>query len=66
MTALDENKKIRRPALDLEAEAQAALEKARSMPPGPERTRAMKKAGNLRNAATLLGIVFAKRGRPRL
>jgi hypothetical protein len=57
-------KNIRRPPHDLEAEALAALEKARSMPPGPERTRAMKKAGNLRNAADLLGIVFAKRGRP--
>jgi hypothetical protein len=53
-----------RPKLDLEAEALAALEKARTMPPGPERTEAMKKAGILRNAVDLQGIFFAKRGRP--
>ena len=57
-------KKDPRPKLDLEAEALAALEEARTMPPGPERTEAMKKAGILRNAADLQGIVFAKRGRP--
>jgi hypothetical protein len=50
--------------LDLEAKAVAALEQARSMPPGPERTEAMKKAGILRKAADLQGIAFAKRGRP--
>jgi hypothetical protein len=59
-----QEKKARRRELDLGAEAFAALEEARAMPPGPERTKAMKKAGNLRNAADLLGIVFAKRGRP--
>lgn len=53
-----------RPKPDLEAKALAALEQARSMPPGPERTEAMKKAGILRKAADLQGIVFAKRGRP--
>jgi hypothetical protein len=55
-----------RPSLkvDLEAEAIAALDQARRMPPGPERTEAMKKAGILRNAADLQGIFFAKRGRP--
>jgi hypothetical protein len=53
-----------RPDHDLEAEALSALEEARAIPHGPERTRAMKKAGELRNAADLLGIVFAKRGRP--
>jgi hypothetical protein len=53
-----------RPKLDLEAEALAALEHARTMPPGPERTEAMKKAGILRNAVDLQGIFFAKRGRP--
>ena len=61
---MPEEKNIRRPDHDLEAEALAALEKARAMPHGLERTRALKKAGNLRNAADLLGIVFAKRGRP--
>ena len=57
------NKKPR-PKLDLEAEALAALEQARTMPPGPERNVAMKQAGILRNAADLQGIFFAKRGRP--
>jgi hypothetical protein len=53
-----------RPKLDLETEALAALEEARTLPPGPERIAAMKKAGILRNAADLQGIFFAKRGRP--
>ena len=56
-------KKVRRTELDLDAEALAALEGARAMPHGPERIEAMK-AGILRNAANLHGIVFAKRGRP--
>lgn len=59
-----EEKKDLRPNFDLEAEAVAALEQARTMPPGPERTEAMKKAGILRNAADLRGVFFAKRGRP--
>jgi hypothetical protein len=50
--------------LDLDAEAQIALEQARSLKPGPERTEAMKRAGALRNAADLQGLTFAKRGRP--
>ena len=58
-----QNKDLR-PKLDLEAEALAALEEARTMPPGPERNEAMKQAGILRNAADLQGIFFAKRGRP--
>ena len=66
MTKTRGENKVRQPARDLEAEAVTALEEARSMPPGPERTRAMKKAGKLRNAADLRGIVFAKRGRPRI
>jgi hypothetical protein len=49
---------------EVEAEALAALEDARALPHGPKRTRAMKKALSLRNAADLVGIVFAKRGRP--
>jgi hypothetical protein len=53
-----------RPKLDLETEALAALERARVLPPGPERTEAMKRAGILRNAADLQGVFFAKRGRP--
>jgi hypothetical protein len=52
-----------RPGLDLETEALTALEQARAMPPGPERTEAMKRAGILRNAADLRGMLFAKPGR---
>jgi hypothetical protein len=53
-----------RPKLDLETEAHAALEEARSMAPGPERTEAMKRAGILQNAVDMQGLLFAKRGRP--
>jgi hypothetical protein len=49
---------------EVEDEAVKALEEARAMPHGPERTKAMKRAGDLRNAADLRGIVYAKRGRP--
>jgi hypothetical protein len=48
----------------LEAEALTALEKARAMPHGRERTEALKKAGTLQNDAVAQGIAFAKRGRP--
>jgi hypothetical protein len=61
---MTEEQKDQRRDLDLEAEALAALKKARALPPGAERTEAMKKAGILRNAAELQGVVFAKRGRP--
>jgi hypothetical protein len=61
---MTQEKKDLRPKLELEAEALAALEEARTMPAGPERTEAMKKAGILRNAADLQGLFFAKRGRP--
>ena len=57
--------KNKRPELDLDAEAQAALDEARDMPQGPERTAALKKAGILRKAADSHGIIYAKRGRPR-
>jgi hypothetical protein len=49
---------------DLDAEALIALDEARRMKPGPERTEALKRAGILRNAADLQGLSFAKRGRP--
>jgi hypothetical protein len=52
------------PRLDLEVEALAALEKARAMPNGPERTEAMKRAGILRNAVDIQGLLIPKRGRP--
>jgi len=61
---MTQEKKDLRPRLELEAQALAALEKARTMLPGPARTEAMKKAGILRNAADLQGLFFAKRGRP--
>jgi len=61
---MTQEKKNPRPRLELEAQALAALEEARSMPPGPARTEAMKKAGILRNATDLQGLFFAKRGRP--
>jgi hypothetical protein len=49
---------------DLSAEAEKALSIARSMPNGPEKFEALKKAGLLRNAALDREIAFAKRGRP--
>jgi hypothetical protein len=59
-----QKRKDLQPKLDLDAEALAALDEARALPHGPERTEAMKKAGILQNAANLQGIIFAKRGRP--
>ena len=53
-----------KPRLDLEAEALAALETARALPHGPERTEAMKRAGILRNAVDIQGLLSPKRGRP--
>jgi hypothetical protein len=50
--------------VDLDAQAQTALDQARAMPPGSEKTEALRKAGLLRNAADVSGFVFAKRGRP--
>ncbi|MGE9008531.1 hypothetical protein ACO2JO_08105 [Leptospira interrogans] len=49
---------------NLDAEATAALEEARNMPPGPDRTEALKKAGILRKAADLHRSLLPKRGRP--
>jgi hypothetical protein len=53
-----------RPRLDLETESLAVLEAARAMPPGPERTEAMKRAGILRNAAELKALLIVSGGRP--
>ena len=50
---------------ELDAEASEALEAARAMPNGPEKSEALKKAGLLRKAADAAGISFARRGRPR-
>jgi energy-coupling factor transporter transmembrane protein EcfT len=49
--------------LDLDAQARVALEEARAMP-GPAKTKALRKAGELRNAADIRGFLFAERGRP--
>jgi hypothetical protein len=61
---MDQDKKDNRPKRDLDIEATTALDLARALPPGPERTEAMKRAGILRNAADMQGLFFAKRGRP--
>jgi hypothetical protein len=42
-----------------------ALELARLMPPGPERSEALKLVSQLRCTADARGLTFAKRGRPR-
>jgi hypothetical protein len=46
------------------AGADEALEAARNLPPGPERSDALKKAGALRYAADADGLKFSRRGRP--
>jgi hypothetical protein len=45
--------------------ADEALAVARSLPNGPAKTEALKKAGLLRKAADDAGISLAKTGRPR-
>jgi hypothetical protein len=58
----------KRPAVDddLDAQAYEALEAARAMPYGSERSEALKRAGLLRKAADdARGIAFAKSGRLR-
>lgn len=47
------------------ASAVDALQEAREMPPGAQRTDALKKAGLLQRVADSQGLIFAKRGRPR-
>jgi hypothetical protein len=42
-----------------------ALQEAREMPPGEERSDALKKAGLLRYAADSYALIFRKKGRPR-
>jgi hypothetical protein len=50
--------------IDLDAQAQVALDEARAMPSGAQKREALRKAGKLRNAADIGGFLFAKRGRP--
>lgn len=51
--------------LDWAAMADEALEEARKLPHGDERSRVLKQAGAYRNNADLMGIVFAPKGRPK-
>ena len=51
-------------AHDLDARAVTALDEAREMPPGDERTEAMHKATVFRNAAELNQLLGRKRGGP--
>jgi hypothetical protein len=46
------------------ARASEALEKARMMKPGAERNEALKKAGQLRGAADMMGYLKSKELRP--
>lgn len=54
-----------RDRIDQEMLATEALERARLLPPGPERNEALKRASLLRCSAEARGPVLAKRGRPR-
>jgi hypothetical protein len=51
-------------AHDLADRATTALDEAREMPPGDERTEAMHKAMVLRNAADIQQLLGGKRGAP--
>jgi hypothetical protein len=51
--------------LDWDIRAADALELAREMPPGQERSEALKLASLLRCTADARGLIFAKWGRPR-
>jgi len=51
-------------AQDLDTGAIAALDRAREMPPGDERTEAMQKALVLRNASEIQLLFGGKRGAP--
>ena len=61
------NKEVQRAPsrIELEIRAADALERARLLPPGPERNEALKLASLLRCNLDSQGLVFAKRGRPR-
>jgi hypothetical protein len=52
------------PDPESDAEAIDALEKAQELPPGKERTEALKKAGRLRNAADTYKHIFSKELKP--
>jgi hypothetical protein len=50
---------------DWDARAAEALDAARGLPQGPERSQSLKQASLLRVAADAQGVVLPKRGRPR-
>jgi hypothetical protein len=47
------------------ANAVDALQEARAMPPGAQRTDSLKKAGLLQRVADSHGLIFTRKGRPR-
>lgn len=49
---------MREPPPKISQDADDALERARNMPPGPDRMEALRKAGILREAAATSGTVF--------
>ena len=51
--------------IDWDAEAIEALEAARKMPPGKEKSEALKKAGTLRNIAYRRGVYFTRENKIR-
>jgi hypothetical protein len=57
---MSQDRKNPRSKFDLEAEALVALEQARRMPAGPERTEAMKKAGIPAKCRRLAGRDFCQ------
>ena len=61
----DTQRSFDRDRVDLDVAAADALELARRMAPGPERSQALKQASALRCTADERGVAFAKRGRPR-
>ena len=59
------NKRKSSPRQDhLDAEAIEAALEAQSLPPGPERTKALRKAEKLRNAADVYNYLFSSELRP--
>jgi hypothetical protein len=59
------NKRKSSPHQDyLDAKAIEAALEAQSLPPGPERTKALRKAEKLRNAADIYNYLFSSELRP--
>jgi hypothetical protein len=52
------------PTPDWDAKTVEAVLEAQNLPPGPERTEALKKADQLRNAADVYGYVFSTELKP--